>query len=66
MFTREEVNYLFSYSKVDNNDIKEALFRFSMSDLHYKAMKEDLSDEVVKELEPYVMAYLDFENIKSE
>ncbi|POM85065.1 SNF2 family N-terminal domain protein [Cryptosporidium meleagridis] len=63
-FTNEELKCLFSYSEMDSNDIQEIIFKFNVNDKHYEILKNDIDEDCIKELEPYVMAYLDFENIQ--
>ncbi|QOY41726.1 SNF2-related N-terminal/Helicase superfamily 1/2 ATP-binding domain containing protein [Cryptosporidium parvum] len=63
-FTNEELKCLFSYSEMDSNDIQEVIFKFNVNDKHYEILKNDIEDDCIKEMEPYVMAYLDFENIQ--
>ncbi|OII75457.1 uncharacterized protein cubi_01978 [Cryptosporidium ubiquitum] len=63
-FTNEELKFLFSYSEMDSRDIQEIIFKFNVNDKHYEVLKNDIEDDCIKDMEPFVMAYLDFENIQ--
>ncbi|KAJ1609896.1 hypothetical protein OIY81_2207 [Cryptosporidium canis] len=63
-FTHEELKHLFSHYDVDSSDIHEVVFKCSVNDKHYEILKDDIGKDCIRDLEPFVMAYLDFENIQ--
>lgn len=63
-FTNEELKCLFSHHEIDSSDIQEVIFKFNVNDRHYEALRNDVREDCIREMEPLVMAYLDFENIQ--
>lgn len=63
-FSNEELKCLFTYSEMESSDIQEVVFKFNVNDKHYEILKNDVKEDCIKNMEPFVMAYLDFENIQ--